>query len=189
MKDALPEELRRGPFTYKEACEAGFTQYAVTKLLESGVIERIEHGLYQVTNTDITEEEQFIRAIKKVGEPSAVCLLSALSHYGLTDTIPKKVWLMVDDHKRVKSGYIKLYRARDPKWEVGIVSPDGYPITSLERTIVDSLTHARLVSARLGIDALKQAIGENKTTASKILSVADELRMKHRVLPYIEALS
>lgn len=189
MTDALPEKLHSEPFTYKEASEVGLTQYAVMKLLESGVIERIEHGLYQATNTDITEEEQYIRAIKKVGEPSAVCLLSALSHYGLTDTIPKKVWLMVDDHKRVKSGYIKLYRARDPKWNVGIISPDGYPITSLERTIVDSLTHTRLVSARAGIDALKQAIREKKSTANKILSVADILGVKHRVLPYVEALS
>lgn len=158
-------------------------------LLENGEIERVERGLYQATDTDITEEEQYIRAIKKVGEPSAVCLLSALSHYSLTDTIPKKVWLMVDDHKRVKSGYIKLYRARDPKWNVAIVSPDGYPITSLERTIIDSLTHTRLVSARLGIDALKQAIGEKRTKASKVLSIAEELGVKHRVLPYIEALS
>lgn len=189
MKDTLPKELHSEPFTYKEACEAGLTQYAVTKLLERGVIERIEHGLYQAIDTDLSEEEQYLRAIKKTGERSAVCLLSALNHYGLTDTIPKKVWLMVDDHKRVKSGYIKLYRARGPKWDVGIDSPNGYPITSLERTIVDSLTHTRLVSTRLGIDGLKLAIGKKRTTASKLLSVAEELGVKHRVLPYIEALS
>lgn len=189
MEKQLPEELLLRPFTYQEALAEGLTRHRIRVLLESGEIERIERGLYQVADIDITEEEQYIRALKKVGEPSAVCLLSALSHYDLTDTIPTKVWLMVDDHKRIKSGYIKLYRARDPNWNVGIVSSENYSITSLERTIVDSLTHTKLVSARLGINALKQAIEEKKSTANKILSVAEELGVKHRVLPYIETLS
>lgn len=189
MTKELPQGLQHKAFTFREASEDGLTQYAIRQLLEAGAIERVERGLYRATGEDISEIEAHRSAIKKVGERAAVCLLSALSHYELTDTIPKQVWLMVPAEKRTKSPNIKLYRARDPKWKIGVLTEDGYPITSLERTIVDSLTLKSIISPRLGIDALKRAIAEKKTTASAILKMSDELGVKHRILPYIEALS
>lgn len=164
------------------------TQYAIQKLLDAGAIERLELGLYRSMDEDLSEEELYRRAIKLVAKPAVVCLLSALSYYELTDTIPKQVWLMVLKEKRVKSLNVKLYRARDPQWKIGIVSENGYSITSLERTIVDALTLKALVSPRLGVYALKKAISGKKTSASSVLQVAIHLGVKHRVLPYIEVL-
>lgn len=185
----LPKPIRRRPFTYQEACFYGLTQYTISKLIKTGIIERLEHGLYRSIGEDLSDEELYRRAIKKVGEPAVVCLLSALSHYELTDTIPKQVWLMVPTKKRIKSASVKLYRARDPQWKIGVVALDGYSITSLERTIVDSLTLKVLISPRLGIDALKLAISTKKTKTNKILEISNALGVKHRVLPYLEALS
>lgn len=185
----LPKTLQGKPFTYQEACKKGLSQYSIRKLLELGVIERLEHGLYRSTGEDLSDEELYRRAVKRVGAPAVVCLLSALSHYELTDAIPKQVWLMVPKEKRVKSSSVKLYRARDPQWEIGIVSKGGYSITSLERTIVDALTLRALVSPRLGVDALKLAISSKRTSTSRVLHIASALGVKHRVLPYIEALS
>jgi predicted transcriptional regulator of viral defense system len=189
MIENLPRTLRGKPFTYREACGAGLTQYSIRKLLHAGVIGRLERGLYQAVDQDASDEELFRRAVKRVGTPAVVCLLSALSFYELTDTIPKQVWLMVSKEKRVKSRSVKLYRARDPQWKVGVVSKDGYSITSLERTIVDALTLKTMISPRLGVDALKVAISEQKTSPSRVLAAATELGVKHRVIPYIEALS
>lgn len=189
MTTALPKTLQGNPFTYSEACNQGLTQYAIQKLLDAGVIQRIERGLYRSVEEDLSDDELYRCAIKRVGEPAVVCLLSALSFYELTDTIPKQVWLMVPKEKRVKSTSVKLYRARNPRWKVGIVTKDGYSITSLERTIVDALTLKVLVSPRLGIDALKSAVRNKRTSANKVLQIAANLGVKHRVLPYIEALS
>ncbi len=189
MSKSLPRALQEKPFTYQEACRKGLTQYALGKLLDSGVIERINRGLYCPTEQDLSEETLYRRAIKRIGKPAVVCLLSALSHYELTDSIPKQVWLMVPKEKRIKSSSVKLYRARNPQWKIGIIAKGGYSITSLERTIVDAVTLKALISPRLGIDALKIAIVSKKTSASKVLQMADRLSVKHRVLPYVEALS
>ena len=189
MRISLPKALHEGPFTYKDACSYGLTQYKLQRLLEAEIIEKLEHGLYRSTGHDLSDEELYRRAIKKVGTPAAVCLLSALSHYDLSDSIPKQIWLMVPKEKRTKSRNIKLYRARDPHWEIGIISKDGYAITSLERTIVDALCLKKLLAGRLGIDALKAAISSKKTSPSKILDMARKLGLRHRILPYIEALS
>jgi predicted transcriptional regulator of viral defense system len=184
----LPKILRDRPFTYREACQHGLTQYAVRKFLECGVIERIERGLYRAVGEDLVEEELYRRAIKKVGKPAVVCLLSALSYYELTDTIPKNVWIMVPAQKRVTSLNVKLFRTRNPKWKVGVVVHDGFSITSIERTIVDALTVKSIASPRLGIDALKQAIAEKKTSIGRILKISNEFGVRHRILPYVEGL-
>lgn len=189
MSNNLPKVLQGKPFTYKEACKHGLTQYSVQKLLGSGTIERLERGLYRSVDEDLSDQELYRRALKRVGKPAVVCLLSALSYYELTDIIPKQVWLMVPKEKRVKSSSVKLYRARNPMWKVGIEERSGYSITSLERTIVDALTLKALISPRMGIDALKIAISMKRTSANKVLRVATELGVKHRVLNYIEALS
>jgi len=189
IERSLPKSIQGKPFTYKEACKKGLTQYAIQKLLEAGVIERLERGLYRSVDEDLSDEELYRRATKRVGKPAVICLLSALSYYELTDNIPKQVWLMVPKEKRVKSSRVKLYRARNPQWKVGIVTKDGYSITSLERTIVDALTLKALLSPRLGVDALKSAIARKNTSANKVLQTATQLGAKHRVLPYVEALS
>ena len=189
MSNNLPKPLQGKPFTYKEACNQGVTQYAIQKLLKSGVLERLERGLYRSVGEDPSDEELYRRAVKRVGKPAVVCLLSALSYYELTDTIPKQVWLMVPKEKRAKSSSVKLYRARDPQWKVGIISKVGYSITSIERTVIDALTLKALISPRLGVDALKTAISTQKTSTNRVLQIASELGVKHRVLPYIEALS
>lgn len=189
METKLPSKLQTGPFTYREACQEGLTQYSLRKLLENGDIERIERGLYQNAEIDLSEDELYKRAVKSMGEPAVVCLLSALSFYDLTDTIPKQVWLMVPANKRTRNKSIKLYRSRDPHWKKGVLKEDGFLITTLERTIVDCLTTTRLLPTRYGINALKQAIQGKKTTAARILRMADSLGVKHRVFPYIEALS
>jgi predicted transcriptional regulator of viral defense system len=189
MIDSLPKTLLGKAFTFKEACNKGLTQYAIQKLLASGVIQKLERGLYSSVDEDLSDEEDYRRAVKRVGKPAVVCLLSALSYYELTDTIPRQVWLMVPKEKRVKSKSVKLYRARAPQWKVGILSKEGYSITSIERTIVDALTLKTLLSPRMGVDALKTAIASKKTSANRVLQIASELGVKHRVLPYIEALS
>ena len=188
MSDSLPKALLRKQFTYHEARDQGLTQYALQKLLNVGAIERLERGTYRTVDEDLSDEELFRNVTKRVGDPAVVCLLSALSYYELTDLIPRQVWLMVPKEKRVKSSGIKLYRARNPRWKIGVISRDGYSITSLERTIVDAMTLRAVISPRIGIDALKAALTTRKTSANKLIRIAAELGVKHRILPYIEAL-
>ena len=188
MNDTLRKTLLGKQFTYNEARNQGLTQYAIQKLLDVGAIERLERGTYRSVDEDLSDEELFRWATRRGGGPAVVCLLSALSYYELTDSIPKQVWLMVPKEKRVKSSGIKLYRARNPRWKIGVILRDGYSITSLERTIVDAMTLQTLISPRIGLDALKAALATKKTSANKLIRIAADLGVKHRILPYIEAL-
>ena len=185
----LPLKLQNKPFTVKQAAKMGLSFYELSKLVSSGVVEQISRGIYQVSSGDLDEESQYRIATLRVGTPSAICLLSALSHYHLTDMIPKKTWIMVPGGKRTADRTLKLFRSRNPQWKIGLQKKEGYFITNIERTIVDCLVQRSRIGTNTSIAALKTAIDSKQTTLGKVLEMAKSLGVVHRVLPYIEALS
>jgi predicted transcriptional regulator of viral defense system len=185
----LPAKLRKIPFTTKEAAKLGISFYDLGKLVASGAVEQVARGIYRTAGGDIDEEEQFRIATLRVDQPAVICLVSALSYYHLTDTIPKKTWIMVPDTKRTTDRSLKLYRTRNPHWDIGIESHDGYRMTTIERTLVDCLTQRSRLGSQLGIEALRKATTSKKTTLGKILDMAIKLEINHRIAAYIEALA
>jgi predicted transcriptional regulator of viral defense system len=89
--EKIRNNLKNKQFSMKEAIELGITRYALTKLDAEGKIEKIGHGLYTLRTGNLTHEEQFKRATFKIGEPSLICLLSALEYYDLTVLVTKEV--------------------------------------------------------------------------------------------------
>src|SRR3989338_9683041 len=115
----LQKTLRKQPFTYNDAVKIGLTKYALGQFIKQGVIERIEHGVYVPSDYDDTDpESQFHLASLQCGTPSCICLLSALDFHHVTDQIPKKIWIMVPQIKRVQSKRLQLIRTRKPYWNI-----------------------------------------------------------------------
>ena len=189
-KPTLPKKLSKHPFFYKDALALGLTKYALDKLIEIGKIERLDRGIYIPSNyDDTTTEAQFHLAALRCGTPSCICLLSALEQYHLTDEIPKKVWIMVPQTKRVLSKKLKLIRSRNPNWKIGIHKSNSYWITTIERTLIECLLYKRVIGSSIALDALKNAINQHKVKAGRILEMANKLGVKHRIYTYIETLS
>lgn len=188
-KPTLPNEIRNRPFTWAEAKELGVSWNEIQRQLKAGKLERISRGVYRSPAEDIDEEEQFRIATLRVGEDSAVCLLSALAFYGLTDAIPRAVWLLVPADKHTRFTGVRLFRKRTPRLDFGVLSKDGYSITSLERTLTDCLTEKKRLGVNVAIEALRKAIARKKTTLSKVMDTAVQLGQINRIRPYIEALS
>lgn len=185
----IPPKFRKLPFTRAKASQWGISTFHLRKMLSDGHIERLSRGLYRIPQQDMNEEDMFCSATLRVGGPSAICLISALVHYNLADAIPKKTWIMVPVTKRTRYPDLKVFRMRNPKWKIGIEQHKGYAMTSIERTLVDALAYRSAIGSKIGIEALKQAISENKTTLRKIADMAKKLNTLHRILSYIEAFS
>jgi predicted transcriptional regulator of viral defense system len=176
-------------FSRKDMAKLGLTGNHIQELLGSGQIWRLSRGVYSLPSQDMNEGSQFQGAILRIKGRSAICLLSALSIYNLTDLIPKKVWLLVDKQKRTIHSDLRLFRTRNPHWKTGIVQNRGYAITSIERTLVECLVHRRLLGTNTAIAAIKTAIARKETTLSKLVDMAVKLEVYHRILPYIESLA
>ena len=177
------------PFSRDELNRLGITSVQLSKLLKDESVHRLSRGVYVLAGTDLSNETQFQAATMRIDGPSAVCLLSALWYYNLTDHIPKKVWLLVPENKHTAHKDIRLLRSNNPHWKIGIEKHKNFAITSLERTIIDSLCMKRILGPQIGIDALKTALREKKTTLDKVLRMAKSLGVDHRIQNYIEVLA
>jgi predicted transcriptional regulator of viral defense system len=186
----LHKKLQQEPFSPREAKKLGVDRNQLAKLLRDGVVVRVAYGIYLSSNIiDLSEEDQMKSALLRTGEPSAICLQSALSYYNLTDIIPKKIWILVLATKVSHQKDLRLWRRRKPKWDIGIDKKGKLRITSIERTIVECLRYKELVGGPgEAVSALKRALSERKTTPTKLLKIASKLEIKERVLPYLESL-
>lgn len=185
----LPKLLRTQPFTVSDTKAIGISRYQLEKMLTHGTIERLGRGVFRASAGDITEDEWFKVATLWVGEPSAICLLSALSYYNLTDEIPKQTWIMVPHSKLSRHQNLYLLRIRSPRWDVGIDKHEGFWITSIPRTIADAFAHPQIIGNQVAVNSLQRALNENLTSIGAIYEMAIELHIGHRILPYVELFS
>jgi len=183
-------KLPKKPFSYQEALKIGITEYALRKLLEQGIVERISRGVYQLSERAVgSDEDQYAAASLRCGLPSSICLLSALDHYNLTDQIPRKIWMLVPDSKRIRANELKLIRSRSPKWDIGIKKRKAYWITTIERTLIDCLVYKQIVGSQVAVSALKKAVSQKKIKLGKLYDMAKKMKVEHRIRSYIEALT
>lgn len=182
------QKIGKAPITSKELEQRGLSRSKIRALTRDAKLLRIGRGVYQLPDVELDNESLYRAATKRIKGQSAVCMLSALSHYNLTDEIPKQTWLLVNIDSRSIHKDIRLYRSNNPNWKIGIVKADGYKITSLERTIVDALILKKKLGT-LGIEALKKALKERLTTASQIMDMAAKLDADELVLPFLQALA
>jgi predicted transcriptional regulator of viral defense system len=185
----LISKLPSALFSRAEATTAGISRSALDRLLEEGLVERLGRNVYCIADRDLSEEDTFRLATAKVGTPSAICLISALAHYDLTDLIPKQTWIMVPSSKRSRHSDLRLLRSRNPHWKIGVERREGYWITTPERTIVDTLLHSRMVGSQIGVKALATAVRKRTVALSDVVELADKLQVLHRVQPYVEVLA
>ncbi len=185
----LPKALQKGPFTYKQALASGLNLRTVRQLVADGQCYTVAKGVYMPTSVEYNEVNQFKAATLVVGQLSAICLVSALSVYGLTDVIPRKTWITVPAKKRTQISTLKVLRQSDPQWNIGIEKKDGYTITSLERTLVESFCYKNMIGSTVPIEALREAVRKKLTTPSKVLDMAKKMGVVHRILPYLEAMA
>ncbi|HEX7660725.1 MAG TPA: type IV toxin-antitoxin system AbiEi family antitoxin domain-containing protein [Pseudonocardiaceae bacterium] len=73
-------------FTADEAERAGLSRRALRRMLDSGKVERIGHGLYRRMDAELVDTDLIEVAVK--APRATLCLLSALAKHDLTDIIP-----------------------------------------------------------------------------------------------------
>ena len=185
----LRNNLQSGLFTTQKALKNGLSKKDLIYLLENNVITRLARGVYCQAGYDFSEEDQAVLATLIVGLPSVLCLLSALSYHQLTDIIPKKTWMMVPAEKRTQQVQLRLFRSTNPQWNTGVQKEKGYWVTDTERTLVDCLVQKRWLGSQTAVEALRQAIKDQKTTLDKVLRMAVRLKVEHRIITTIEALA
>lgn len=137
-----------GIVTTSQADREGVPRWQVARMVERGDLRRIRHGVsllpshldgpltevraaWLSLDTSLFIEERWAKSI-----PEAVSHQSAASVHGLGRMIPSYHFFSSVERKQTKQTDIRIVRRRDLVRE-DVVSVDGLPVTSIERTVGD----------------------------------------------------
>src|SRR4030065_462804 len=90
---------RRQGVTARELAAAHIHRQVLSRLVESGEIERVARGVYRLPEHPLTENYGLAMASAVVTH-GVICLLSALQFHGIGTQLPSEVWIAIDRRAR-----------------------------------------------------------------------------------------
>jgi predicted transcriptional regulator of viral defense system len=193
----------RGMARLSEFIKEGITATTVSRMAEKGLIVQLGRGLYQLADAPLDANHSLAEAAKLVPK-GVICLDSALAFHGLTDRIPRHVWMAIGFREwkpRITHPPIQIMPFGPKVLETGIETHDieGVPVRiySPAKTVADLFYHAnrqrRWYGSKVGltqaIQGMKEALRQRKATPAEIARYAMDAGIWKIVEPYLEALT
>jgi len=169
---------------------AGMPAVDVVNLCNTGYLERIRHGYYQLADWDTSSEEQLIATLI----PKAIiCVESALFHYGYSDFAPRKWSIAVPrSMSRTKLDIdaltLQTYYVQSEIYELGKTTADFngiiLPVYDRERTI----KYRSRLDNEIFNKALNAYVNDSKKDLRNLSEYAKKLRVYKKVTELMEVL-
>lgn len=165
---------------------AGIPAVDIVNLCNTGYLERIRHGYYQLADGNTSSEEQLIATLI----PKAIiCVESALFHYGYSDFAPRKWSIAVPrSMSRTKLDIdaltLQTYYVQSEIYELGKTTADFngvmLPVYDRERTICDCFKYRSRLDNEIFNKALN-AYAKDEKNLQNLSIYAKKLRVYKKV--------
>ena len=183
-----------GYLRMSQAMKAGISRYTFYALRDQGLFVQESRGLYRLSEPSAYPYPD-IAIVSLRCSKAVLCLVSALSFYGVTTQIPKEVSIALPRGTRTPTIQYPPLRAHffsKASYEAGIeeykVEGIQIKVYSLEKTIVDCFKFRN----RIGMDVFLEAIRLCKTTGnlhpSRLSEFARICGVEKAITPYLEAI-
>lgn len=173
---------------------AGIPAVDIVNLCNTGYLERIRHGYYQLADGNTSSEEQLIATLI----PKAIiCVESALFHYGYSDFAPRKWSIAVPrSMSRTKLDVdalaLQTYYVQSEIYELGKTTADFngvmLPVYDRERTICDCFKYRSRLDNEIFNKALNAYVNDSKKNLRNLSGYAKKLRVHKKVTELMEVL-
>jgi len=191
---ALKLARSRGILRAKEAAAAGVDRSTLARLCNSGLLERLERGLYGLPAAAVREHLDLEIVAKRV--PQAVfCLLTALRLHGLGTQQPRRVWICLPRGVHTPTQQFPplqvihtepaLHRLQRQTIRSG---PIRLKVYGVEKTLVDCFRHRRRLGMEPVLEALRDAIHQRRLNVDELWKKAQAQGMQRVMTPYLESL-
>ena len=182
--------LKQPSFSAADAKQLGVSSSLLCHYVKKGVICRLARGIYRSCDfhfpLETTAYEELIEAISVI-PTGVICLLSALDLYGLTEEIPRNIWIAIPhattSRKPPHSQILRFRNITIGKTTI-LIHGIRVPIFDVERTIIDSF---RLLSREIAIKSLKMALSTGQVNLVKLQQYSKKLQVN--LTPYILSLT
>lgn len=126
---------------------------------------------YQLSDAPIDVHHSLAEAAKRVPK-GVVCLVSALVFHGLTDQLPRQVWLAVgqkDWSPKPERTPLRLVRFTD-RLETHAVEEVTVRVFGVAKTIADCSRYRNKIGLSLAIEGLQEALRSAKRRRARLLA-------------------
>lgn len=196
QRQRLQTLLRSKPIVRaQELRDAGIAGPTIARAVREGELDRIGRGLYQRPEAHVDAAHTLAEAAKRYPK-GVIAMLSALAFHGLTDQMPRKVWVAIGatDWSPVPSyPPTRIVRFSDKYLRHGIerhtISGVSVPIYSVAKTLADLFRNSRLVDRSVAVEGLRAALDQRKASAGAIAEAARAGGAWPAMRPYLEALT
>lgn len=179
----------------QELRSQGITAATISRAAASGMITRVARGLYQGIDSLIDNDQSLAEVAKKIPQ-GVICMVSALAYHGLTDQMPRQVWVAIGRKAWTPTltyPPIRVIRFTPDYLTRGVehhlISGVQVPIYSITKTLADVFRNSRLIDRSIAIEALKSALNQRKATPSQIIEAAKAGGAYNAIWPVLEALT
>ena len=166
---------------------AGIPAVDIVNLCNTGYLERIRHGYYQLADGNTSSEEQLIATLI----PKAIiCVESALFHYGYSDFAPRKWSIAVPRSMsrtklEVDALALQTYYVQPEIYELGRVTDDfsgvKLSVYDRERTFCDCFKYRSRLDHEIFSKALNAYVKDEKKNLQNLSIYAKKLRVYKKV--------
>ncbi|GAB6172657.1 MAG: type IV toxin-antitoxin system AbiEi family antitoxin domain-containing protein [Ruminiclostridium sp.] len=179
-----------GFITSEQITDAGIPRRCLSEMTDAGVVVRVDRGIYALP--EVWEDELFIlqyRFSKGIYSHE-----TALYLHGMTDRTPHR-YTMTFPHgyntSNAKKQNITAKQVLSKHYGLGltdIVSPAGHTLKvyDIERTLCDIVKNKSDI--QVVSQAMKAYAASKNKDISKLVGYAEQLRVKARILTYMEVL-
>ena len=187
--------IERGIARLAELRNAGVTAATMSRMERDGEVLRLARGLYQLPDAELDANHGLAETAKRVPK-AVVCLVSALTFHGLTDQLPKHVWLATG-HKdwtpKSDGTPIRIVRFTESLLHESVETHviEGVPVKvfGIAKTIADCFRYRSKIGLSVALEGLQEALRQRKATPSDIAKQAERGGVGTVIRPYLEALT
>ena len=167
----------------------------LTRLCQAGKLQRLDRGLYMLTNGDATTNHHLAQAAKRVPH-GVICLLSALRFHGVATQAPSEVWMAIDHKARtpaVTETPLRIVRLSEETLHAGIdthtIEGIPTPIHCLPKAIADCFRHRDEIGLEVAVEALRESWRARKLSINELWRYAVTGRVDDVMRPCLDALT
>ena len=180
-----------GIITVKEAQKKGISRMNLREMLEKGLIERIEYGVY-ATNKFVYDEYYLFQLKHK---NVIFSYNTALYFHNMTERTPIKMDVTTKRNTNLSAykSKINLYRVNDEIFKLGSCEVENIYgnvviVYDLERTVCDIIKDKDSLDIEIRNKAIKNCIKSKEFNVNKMFEYAKKMNIYDKVKQYMEAI-
>jgi predicted transcriptional regulator of viral defense system len=178
-----------------EAIQLGIRPARLNRLRQTGVVERIGWGLYQLSEAPDSAYPDLVAVASQVPH-AVICLISALAFHELTTQIPHVVDIAIDVHaRRPALSYppVRIFFfsgvALSAGVETHLIAGRAVPIYSAEKSVADAFKYRNKIGLDVALEALRFYLQPRRQPqVDRLLKYARICRVEKIMRAYLEAL-